>query len=650
MAVQISIINKTIDDSRECLAALELKDIIKKSIPQNVNGHIYIGYSLTMCGQAVRDLDLMVIGRLDNYVLTNYYSNLPTIPKKNLIVKDFCYAIELKEQSADFVKISNTHVYVEYKNQLKDATEQSEKQRYALMNYLSSICNCNLFITNLVWLKSLSKNELDKKKNRLPIGALPNHFSFNDLIDMSFIQGYSPWYEKNEKCYYFYADKNASIDYLSIIKQNLFSDRKLPSEFTRKKLEILMQNKVSSIINNAKIGEELTVFSGKAGTGKTFILIQTALFLANENNGNRCLLLTYNHALVSDIRRLLHYIEVPDGIDSYTVQISTLHKFFMQLMKIMGISTKKIIGNQFDTEYKKGLKELSTYITDLMNEKDIKVLKEDNELAIDWDYIFIDEGQDWLSIEKEILIKIYGKERLIIADGGQQFIRANEKLVWSRKSTKLSYGRRQKNLIVAFVNSVAAEMGLNWSINADKDFVGGKVVIRKNYDRNYHQRLEQYCKEQHCENYDILFLVPPTMVDNGHYKNLDTWRKVGIQVFDGTNAYNREKYTIKVDECRLFQYESCRGLEGWVTVCLQFDQIFEEKMKDYQEIGNDDALVLESFEERRWKYVCMWLLMPLTRAIDRLVITLKEPNSEIGKILKKVAEKQPDFVDWEIED
>lgn len=648
MAVQITIINKTIDDSRECLAALELQSNLKNSIPQNVNGQIYIGYSLTMCGQPVRDLDLMVIGRLDNYILSNYYTNLPTIPKKNLVVKDFCYAIELKEQSSDFVKISNTHVYVEYKNQLKDATEQSEKQRYALMNYLSSICNCNLFITNLVWLKSLSKEELDRKKNRLPLGALPNIFCFNDLIDISFIQGYKPWYEKDEKCFYFYADKNASVDYFSVIKQNLFSEKKLPSEFTRKKLEILMQNKVSSIVDNAKIGDELTVFSGKAGTGKTFVLIQTALSLANENSGNRCLLLTYNHALVSDIRRLLHYIEIPDGIDSYTVQISTLHSFFIQLMKILEIPTNKIFGNQFNIEYKKGLKELSTYITELMNDKDIKTLKDDNELAIDWDYILIDEGQDWLPIEKDILIKIYGKERLIIADGGQQFIRTHEKLVWSRKSTKLSYGRRQKNLIVAFVNSVAAEMGINWSINADKDFIGGKVVIRRNYDQNYHQQLVQYCKEQHCENYDILFLVPPVMVTNGCFKNMDKWKQAGIKVFDGTNAYNREKYSIKVDECRLFQYESCRGLEGWATICLQFDQIFEEKMKDYQDIGNDDALVMESFEERRWKYVCMWMLMPLTRAIDRLVITLKNPESEIGRILKKVAEKQPDFVDWEI--
>lgn len=648
MAVQITIINKTTDDSRECLAALELKNNLKNTIPQNVNGQIYIGYSLTMCGQLVRDLDLMVIGRLDNYVLSNYYTNLPTMQKKDLVVKDFCYAIELKEQSSDFVKISNTHVYVEYKNQLKDATEQSEKQRYALMNYLSSICNCNLFITNLVWLKSLSKEELDRKKNRLPIGALPNSFSFNDLIDISFIQGYKPWYEKDEKCYYIYADKNASVDYFSVIKQNLFSEKKLPSEFTRKKLEILMQNKVSSIVDNAKIGDELTVFSGKAGTGKTFVLIQTALSLANENSGNRCLLLTYNHALVSDIRRLLHYIEIPDGIDSYTVQISTLHSFFIQLMKILEIPTNKIFGNQFNIEYKKGLKELSTYITELMNDKDIKTLKDDNELAIDWDYILIDEGQDWLPIEKEILIKIYGKERLIIADGGQQFIRTHEKLIWSRKSTKLSHGRRQKNLIVAFVNSVAAEMGINWSINADKDFIGGKVVIRRNYDQNYHQKLVQYCKEQHCENYDILFLVPPVMVTNGCFKNMDTWKQAGIKVFDGTNAYNREKYSIKVDECRLFQYESCRGLEGWVTICLQFDQIFEEKMKDYQDIGNDDALVMESFEERRWKNVCMWMLMPLTRAIDRLVITLKNPESEIGRILKKVAEKQPDFVDWEI--
>lgn len=29
-----------------------------------------------------------------------------------------------------------------------------------------------------------------------------------------------------------------------------------------------------------------------------------------------------------------------------------------------------------------------------------------------------------------------------------------------------------------------------------------------------------------------------------------------------------------------FQYESCRGLEGWVTVCYNIDEIMELKYKE----------------------------------------------------------------------
>ena len=47
------------------------------------------------------------------------------------------------------------------------------------------------------------------------------------------------------------------------------------------------------------------------------------------------------------------------------------------------------------------------------------------------------------------------------------------------------------------------------------------------------------------------------------------------------------------------------------------------------------------------KYVYTWALMPMTRPVDRLVITLKEPNSEIGVILKNLS-KSFDFIKWNI--
>ena len=44
--------------------------------------------------------------------------------------------------------------------------------------------------------------------------------------------------------------------------------------------------------------------------------------------------------------------------------------------------------------------------------------------------------------------------------------------------------------------------------------------------------------------------------------------------------------------------------------------------------------------------VFLWALMPLTRPIDTLVITLSNTDSEVGKMLKKLADTYPDFIEW----
>lgn len=68
-------------------------------------------------------------------------------------------------------------------------------------------------------------------------------------------------------------------------------------------------------------------------------------------------------------------------------------------------------------------------------------------------------------------------------------------------------------------------------------------------------------------------------------------------------------------------------------------------METYTDIDNGE-LALESFEEKRDKFVYLWSLIPLTRAIDTLIITLDNPNSKVGKVLRKVYENNPDYVQW----
>ena len=659
MPVKIEIINKIIDENNnEYKAALVLKAMMENSFSKATNGTIGIAYGLTLCGQEVRDIDILMFGKLDNYFLSNYYTNNPIYHKKNLKVDGFCIAIELKEHTSDRVVINNTHVHVEYNGSWKDATVQNEKQRYSCASYLENVLGYKVYTANFLWLKSLTKAQLVSMTGGNSIGALSAEFKFTDVIDVLINQGLTPYYDNSDKCYHINA--NYDNDFFTDIKKSLFMDKVPVSNLTKKKLETLIQNRVNNQLLKNKIGGELTVLKGRAGTGKTFHLIQSALNLANAEQGNRCIILTYNHALVSDIRRLLHFLEIPDGIDNYTIQIQTLHSFFMQLMRTLNISTAKITGSFFDCEYKKSLEELLSYVTEIMDENDIRTLKEKNDIAIDWDYVLIDEAQDWLDSEKNILFKIYGEDRIIVADGVDQFMRGNKYQHWVSKKRQsqqisLEVGMRQKTNLINFVNTFASRMGVKWRVKSTslEQWAGGKIIVMDNYDSTTHAQLLQECKKAGGDSYDMLFLVPFQMAPHTtNVRNditpisIDTWREAGISLFDGTNM-NREQYSTNIDECRLYQYDSCRGLEGWATVCFKFDILIDNKLKLAKQMGFEEELELRSRKEQEQEYAYRWSLMPLTRAIDTLVITLHDSNSNIGQMLKEMALGEfKDFMSW----
>ena len=401
MALKINIISHSECDSQEAKAAEKLQQMLCQTFPKTASGEILIAYSLTLCGQDVRDVDLLLLGRFENCVYSSYYTNDPHYPKKDLVIDGFCITIELKGHKSDLVKYEGTHIFVNY-NGWKDATDQNEKQRYSFVNYFENECYYKPKVSNFIWLNGITPNQFKAKISNNPIGALPSEFTFRDIINTYLVQGIKPTYNKDEKRYHIVSSADGE-DVLADARKYIFNTKLIPQGQTKKRIEILKQETIQKELENYPFGEKLTILDGKAGTGKTFRLIQAALRLATKESGKRCVILTYNHALVSDIRRLLHFLNIPDGIDTYTVQIQTLHSFFIQLMKALGIETSKIFGYRFEIEYKKALEELNELIINLMDSSDIDCLKSDNKLAIDWDYILIDEGHGWPDVEKNIL-------------------------------------------------------------------------------------------------------------------------------------------------------------------------------------------------------------------------------------------------------
>ena len=527
--------------------------------------------------------------------------------------------------------------------------------KFSLLNHLQDQLNINPFISDILWLKGLSEYDLKCMRGNQPDNALPLDFTFRDFICAVLEQTQVRGNASRET--FLDSFSGGEKEYSSIV--DLFSAERKPQGLTKLKFELLSQSDANIESLRREVGSKLTIVKGRAGTGKTVQLLQLAFLLADEDNANRCLILTYNK--VSDIQRRIDFTPMPSKIDGRTVSIQTIHSFFQTLMKETGVQTARLIptNKNYERDYNNGLSNLYSFIVDKCNNEDISVLKDMAESPIDWDYILIDEAQDFSDLEKKILFKIYGPTRLIVADGVDQFMRTGHRQVWERNIDKslirmpkeMTLERRQKANLVDFVNAFAKSANLTWSVSPNTKLPGGTIEIHPEFRLSTYKSLHQNCQKNGCENYDILILAPPSQVEtdsrgNRHFAKADKLKELGIPIYDGINEQNRTTYPTK-DQCRVYQYDSCRGLEGWCVVCYKFDELIQYKLDTYT--PNDDALGLDP-DRIKWREVLLWALMPLTRPIDTLIITISDRDSEISRILKGLADTYPEFIKWNLSD
>jgi superfamily I DNA and RNA helicase len=175
------------------------------------------------------------------------------------------------------------------------------------------------------------------------------------------------------------------------------------------------------------LGRKQIVIRGRGGVGKTVILLQMA-YRAFDREQIRSLVLTYNKALVADMRRTMALLGVPRSVENGGICIDTVHAFIGRLMHGLGI-IKNYDG--FLETYEERKKVLLDYIhTKAVSQSDVDDLVTRNPAEFLWDIVFVDEGQDWPANEIEILRTIYGPERIAVADGIDQFVR-NSVADWS---------------------------------------------------------------------------------------------------------------------------------------------------------------------------------------------------------------------------
>ena len=117
-------------ESDEYRAALKLKKILAESLPATAIGEIVLFASATLFGQSVKDVDLLMIGQVQNYsVNCEFLAGDEGFKTDRVEIQSFCTAIEIKRHDISGVFMNGTDIYVKYGLKNHCVTNQSNKQK-----------------------------------------------------------------------------------------------------------------------------------------------------------------------------------------------------------------------------------------------------------------------------------------------------------------------------------------------------------------------------------------------------------------------------------------------------------------------------------------------------------------------------------------
>ena len=275
--------------------------------------------------------------------------------------------------------------------------------------------------------------------------------------------------------------------------------------------------------------------------------------------------------------------------DEKCVYVNTMHAYFYQLANTV-LYNGQMSGDKFLRKYDYILRELLEFVKD---DESLELVRKMclSDCNLSWDYVLIDEAQDWSTLEREVILKLFDGGRIIVADGGQQFVRRIDTCDWSvireRNNIKLKYCLRQKENLVSFINSYSHKADiLGGKVLTKNNMLGGKIIITDD-DHLYEIHAQEIKRLQNTGNiaYYMLYLVPHSLVKKttcgSQFELRSQFEQNGIYYWDGTSANNRDGDSVNADEVRLLQYDSARGLEGWTVMCLDFDVFLDEKDSEY---------------------------------------------------------------------
>ena len=137
--------------SDEYAAALKLKQIIQDSLPDSAIGEIVLFASATLMGQAVKDIDLLMIGQVQNYsVDEEFYTDTQGQVRGKGAISSVGTAIEVKRHDISGIFVNGTDFYVKYGAKSHCVTDQSNKQKISVMRFFEKTLTVSPYVTNVI--------------------------------------------------------------------------------------------------------------------------------------------------------------------------------------------------------------------------------------------------------------------------------------------------------------------------------------------------------------------------------------------------------------------------------------------------------------------------------------------------------------------
>ena len=645
----------------EHLAAIAIREAFIKTWPgiettPKEEEHVKIASCVKLSGHRVSDIDVVIAGQLrpNRFIVPrtgakDFEGN--SLVTTKVRVKSFIAAIEVKDHPAENMVVEAGGVRVKYRDGWKSAMEQNEQQRYALLSYLRDATGLNPWVHRCLLLRGIHELPKDRGIPRPSSGAVPALFDATSLlVAMASVNGI-------KKLGGNYTISSGDEALLKEVLFDSFLAPLVPTSLDRKRMDRIAARPEEARQLAGLLGQSRIHLRGNGGTGKTVLLLQSA-YEAYKAHGKRSLVLTYNTALAADIQRTLALMGIPGDGEAGGISVRTAMSFtFGWLNKLGLLQGDDNVGLE---EYEPKCREALRYIAEgAISQADIDTLKKKYATELGFDGVLVDEAQDWPQVEADLLVALYGAQSIALADGLSQLIRGapTDWTDYARASRhdiglrSLRDGLRMKANLAKFANALAEEACFQWHITPNRQAPGGRIVIAYgNYASMGDLQKDVLSAAIKAGNQpiDTLHCVPPSTIhqENGRRQSDlgSAFLANGWNCWDGVDETTRRAFPRSVMALRIVQHESCRGLEGWTTVLDGLDEFWRLKydaaLLDGQSRGVVDPNLHASAVAWRW---CM---IPLTRPIDTLVVTLRFGDNELAKAIDRVARALPDIVEF----